>query len=284
MKISRRDTAIIAVLVNVALLALLFATSTSLNSDSEELHSRAEGASYEKQDRENSTSLAQAGEKKIDVELQKPDELKPFTLYAKPEEKMPVDEIDQVLQEYALKQKLVSFKTADGDERENADKLAATSFEGAPSKKSLEYVEVVVKQGDALAKIAKAYGVKVDDLMKANKLENAKLRIGQSLKVPVYTETKKGDEIPLCLSKENPSVVLKKETKPLIKNSAKAPVKSVSKQKTTPAQDFYVIKSGDNPWKIARKFNLKYEELLSLNNLDEEKARNLKIGQKIRIR
>lgn len=48
--------------------------------------------------------------------------------------------------------------------------------------------------------------------------------------------------------------------------------------------EYYVIKSGDNPWKIARRFNMDFEELLALNSLDEEKARNLKIGQKIRIR
>jgi LysM repeat protein len=47
--------------------------------------------------------------------------------------------------------------------------------------------------------------------------------------------------------------------------------------------EYYVIKSGDNPWKIAKQFHVKFDDLLKLNNLDEEKARNLKIGDKIRI-
>lgn len=45
----------------------------------------------------------------------------------------------------------------------------------------------------------------------------------------------------------------------------------------------YTIQPGDNPWKIARKFHISFEKLLELNGLDEAKARNLKIGQTIRI-
>lgn len=72
--------------------------------------------------------------------------------------------------------------------------------------------------------------------------------------------------------------------------SSKASVKSASKSSTAPKSlqegqpEYYVIKSGDNPWTIARKFHIKFEDLLRLNNLDEEKAKNLKIGQKLRIR
>ena len=47
---------------------------------------------------------------------------------------------------------------------------------------------------------------------------------------------------------------------------------------------FYVVQAGDNPWKIAKKFHLSFEKLLQLNHLDEAKARNLKIGQRLRIR
>jgi peptidoglycan endopeptidase LytF len=47
---------------------------------------------------------------------------------------------------------------------------------------------------------------------------------------------------------------------------------------------YYVVKSGDSPWKIAKQFNVKPEDILQLNHLDEEKARNLKIGDRIRIK
>lgn len=45
----------------------------------------------------------------------------------------------------------------------------------------------VVKQGDSLAKIAKATGSSVDDLKAANNLSASSLRIGQALKIPNVT-------------------------------------------------------------------------------------------------
>ena len=44
------------------------------------------------------------------------------------------------------------------------------------------------------------------------------------------------------------------------------------------------MKKGDNPWKIAKQFNVRFEDLLKMNNLDEERARNMKIGDKIRVK
>ena len=58
--------------------------------------------------------------------------------------------------------------------------------------------------------------------------------------------------------------------------------KSASKAKTGDA--YYTIKPGDNPWKIAKKFHLSFEKLLQLNHLDEAKARNLKVGQQLKIK
>jgi len=42
----------------------------------------------------------------------------------------------------------------------------------------------VVKQGDSLAKIAKATGTKIDDLKAANNLSASSVRVGQALKIP----------------------------------------------------------------------------------------------------
>ncbi len=69
------------------------------------------------------------------------------------------------------------------------------------------------------------------------------------------------------------------------KNSAKKPVaESKSALKSAVQPEYYIVKSGDSPWKIARKFHLDFEDLLKMNGLNEEKAKNLKIGQKLRIR
>lgn len=61
------------------------------------------------------------------------------------------------------------------------------------------------------------------------------------------------------------------------------PLPEEKKPHKVKSKQFYVIQSGDNPWKIAKKFHLSFEKLLELNNLDEVKARNLKAGQRLRI-
>ena len=48
--------------------------------------------------------------------------------------------------------------------------------------------------------------------------------------------------------------------------------------------EYYTIKVGDNPWAIALKHHMKVEELLRLNALNEERARKLKAGDRLRIR
>jgi hypothetical protein len=66
----------------------------------------------------------------------------------------------------------------------------------------------------------------------------------------------------------------------------KKPVKNEAKKtrEMIPSDAYYTVKAGDNPWKIAKKFHLSFERLLQLNHLDEAKARNLKIGQKLKIK
>jgi LysM repeat protein len=47
---------------------------------------------------------------------------------------------------------------------------------------------------------------------------------------------------------------------------------------------FYTVKEGDNPWTIAKKNNIPLATLLKINQLNEEKARRLKPGDRLKIR
>ena len=112
-----------------------------------------------------------------------------------------------------------------------------------------KFVQVTVKKGDSLDKIARGNRTSVDALMKANELKTTRLQIGQVLQVPLA---------------EKP-----KET-----------VRAVDQ----PNEDaYYVIRSGDNPWLIAMKHRIPLEELLKINQLNEDSARKLKPGDRIRI-
>lgn len=110
--------------------------------------------------------------------------------------------------------------------------------------------EVVVKKGDNLEKIAKSHHTTVDEIIKLNHLPSSFLKVGQVLKIP--TE----------------------------RTLAKAPEKKPAEL----GPEYYTIKVGENPWAIAIRHHMKLDELLKLNGLNEEKARKLKPGDRLRIR
>ena len=62
------------------------------------------------------------------------------------------------------------------------------------------------------------------------------------------------------------------------------PVLIIPQAPVVPTEEWYVMKSGDNPWKVAKNNKIKFDDLLKLNGLNEERARNLKPGDRIRIR
>lgn len=116
-------------------------------------------------------------------------------------------------------------------------------------------VEIKVKKGDSLAKIAKANNTTVDQLTRANNLSGSFLKIGQVLKLP---------DQKAVASKPTPAPVFQ--------------------EKGVSSPEYYTVKAGDSPWGIAVKHHMKTEELLRLNHLNEENARKLKPGDHLRIR
>lgn len=126
------------------------------------------------------------------------------------------------------------------------------------------FFEVKVKRGDFLEKIARANGTTVDEIKKVNKLTSEKIAVGQILRIP-NKSSKKPEPVaevskPVQAAPQTPKVT----------------------QEADPV--YYVVKSGDNPWKIAKQFNIRVDQLLKLNNLNEAKAKNLKVGDRLRVK
>ena len=142
-----------------------------------------------------------------------------------------------------------------------------------PKAETKKTVEVTVKKGVSLDKIAKANGTTIKAIKSANDLKTDRLDIGQVLRVPVGAKKAKADK---------PVAKADKATK----KADKAATKEIAENKPASTSDteFYTIKTGDNPWEIAKKFNIKVSDFLKLNNLDEEKTRNLKVGEKVRVK
>jgi len=228
----RRDTIIVAVLVNTGLLALLFVLAVMPEDDGE-----APVQTY-------ATEIASAVQPV------------PKSINQKPQEQE-IDEVDNLLKQFAMESTPQTMILEDDSDQENEPQKNTGSTQVIPK---TGFADVTVKRGDSLDKIARVYNTSIEAIKKANNLTSDRLNIGQQLRVPVG---KKESEV---ISVSRPINTQKN-------------IADASKD-----YEYYVIKSGDNPWKIAKQFQVKFDELLKMNGLDEEKARNLKVGDKIRVK
>jgi len=240
---SRRDTIIIAVLINAGLLIVLFASALKSTSSEEKVASAI---------LEESSKTSELPVKKVETGS------------------APAEEVDLVLRQYAAARAsgtqsspVSSQEPAAASALNFAQDLqaislpeqVATSSAAPPAETDApRIIEVTVKKGDVLEKIARHHRTSVEEIMKLNNLATTRLKIGQVLKVS--PDSKKKAASTSTAKTENPS--------------ASAP-------------KYYTVKKGDNPWTIAAKNHMKVEDLLKLNNLTSEKARQLKPGDKLRI-
>ena len=126
-----------------------------------------------------------------------------------------------------------------------------------------------VQAGDNLIKIARKFGVKVNDLCEVNNISRSQiLKVGQVLQIPgeksasAPAETVQPKEVNASIS----SVVQPASTQP---TTTAAPASGTQN---------YTVQAGDSYWKLAKRFNSSVEELMSMNGASSDK---LRIGQTI---
>ncbi len=103
-----------------------------------------------------------------------------------------------------------------------------------------------VKAGDTLWDIANKYGVSVSSLQQNNGLSSERLQIG--MKLVVNSTTASGFQTPSLAADSS---------------------------------NIYIVRSGDNLWTIASKYNTTVEQLMSLNNLSSDR---LNIGDRLYVK
>ena len=168
------------------------------------------------------------------------------------------------------------------------------------------YINYVVKRGDTLYSIARDNNISIDTLIKDNALAGNVLQIGETLKIripstvieecigPDYTPpasaisttfytVKRGDSLYTIANRYNTSVseLMKlnnlTSTNLAIGQQLKVPVTSGG---GSTGSQTYTVKSGDNLYAIARKFNTTVDNIKRKNNLT---SNTLQIGQKLII-
>ena len=189
--------------------------------------------------------------------------------------------------------------------QDNYKELAEAVIEAVANYKGYNYISpsgvstntYIVKSGDSLYSIARKFNTTVDELKRLNNLSSNLLNIGQVLRLPtgkpteppvVPTDTdtyivKSGDSLYKIANAYNTTVDELKSLNNLSSNILsigqilKVP-KSASSEITSTID--YVVKSGDNLYAIARKYNTTVNEIKSLNNLGSD---ILSVGQILKI-
>jgi len=110
-----------------------------------------------------------------------------------------------------------------------------------------------VAPGDTLFSIAQRHGTSLEAIREANRLRGTDIRPGQQLAIPGMRLA----EAPI----------------------PRAPGRVVVSSAQPPS---YRVRPGDNPWSIARRFNVDLDDLLAWNGLDAEVV--LSVGQTIALR
>ncbi|GGY71496.1 lytic transglycosylase [Cellvibrio zantedeschiae] len=136
---------------------------------------------------------------------------------------------------------------------------AAATFklqlDALPKVASTKWQEHVVKKGDNLDSIAKRYGANSAQIKSVNNIKGNNVAVGQHLQIPLSPTSSSADN--------NSALVIAEQTPP----------------KQIERTGYYVVKSGENLWSIAKAQNLSVDRLAQLNNLTSKTT--LKPGQKL---
>ncbi len=139
---------------------------------------------------------------------------------------------------------IVGSATVELLKKKVAEKSKTTTSRGSSSSQNGNVIHIV-KQGDSVWSIAKAYGVTTDSILKENNLtESSVLQIGDKLMVP---------------------------------NAKKTDSTSDSNNTSNAASSTHTVVSGDTASEIAEDYGVSLSALLKANNLTEKSV--LKIGQ-----
>lgn len=245
---SRKDIIIMSVLVNAGLIIILLVSSLT----SKESYFVASSATV-------AESILDSNENGMISSVKPEDKFVPSNIVSDKiiavEEKaaeQPIAMAQQMAEEVV--HKLPEVATLE-EPKVEVNELKELPIQVQTQPKENKFMEVKVKKGDTLEKIAKENNTSIPEIVKINELSNTFLRIGQTLLVP------KRDSV-----------------------AGTGIAKSAPKKTSVGEANYYTVKCGDNPWTIAMKHHLKVDELLKLNNLNSTTAKKLRPGDKLRIK
>jgi membrane-bound lytic murein transglycosylase D len=143
----------------------------------------------------------------------------------------------------------------------NVDPVASTGS-AREADNGRGWIQYTVQSGDALEKIAREFGVSVNDIKIWNGLKGNKIVAGQSMEI--YNEPEERTKVI-----QTPAPIQQAETKP---------TKPAAKER--PVEQTHKVKKGDTLSKIAQRYGTTQKELMRYNKLQSSK---IKINQLLKI-
>ena len=132
-----------------------------------------------------------------------------------------------------------------------------------------------VKKGETYYGISRAYGISVDELLKANSLKKDDvLKVGQFLIIP-------GKEASSPSSSAEKTSSASASSTGSGSSSKSASSSGASLKEEDLKYDTYIVQKGDTLWRIANTNGLKVDELKAMNGMSGDAS--LKIGQKLKV-
>lgn len=123
----------------------------------------------------------------------------------------------------------------------------ATYYASVPPSERVTWVQHVVRRGDTLSEIARAYGVSISAITAANRgVQPRRLRIGQRLIIP------RAGKLPRIASVQR---VRRTTTRPVSPEPPEGPYIT------------YRVQGGDSLWAIARRYDVTFRDLMRWNGL-----------------
>ncbi len=183
--------------------------------------------------------------------------------------------------------KLIDSKSVDSKSNESISKGHKTSsssvgnsssrYLGRDQKPSKSDPEISLEEAPSVLEKDNLCLDEIDALLE--EYEKAEIGAYQQKKTSSASQgnenAKKGEEVTV---KKNSQIELKQKSTSIASKKNEKPISSEQVQYIA-----YTIQKGDNPWKIAKRFGMSFEELLKINSLDAKSAKNLKIGQVLKV-
>ncbi len=139
-------------------------------------------------------------------------------------------------------------------------------------------IQYKLKTGDVLGIIAEKYDVRVEDLKYWNNITNER-RIQAGRNLDIFVDDDKVDFYRNIDENEQEESAPDENFVKQLKQSST--IKALEDLKNTPSVE-YIVKSGESPYTIAKKFNgVTSDDILLWNHIDD--ARKIQVGQKLII-